>query len=439
VPRLVIVADDGSERVIELTERTVQIGRGPGNDIVLPDAHKGVSRTHAELRFRNGRCIIVDLQSQNGTYLNGRRIQHAEVPFDAEIGVGSYRLRLESMGLVADSEEDSEVDEPPSTVGFLQTGGEAPSGVSLPDMSFVRPAPRQPEATVALVAAPRSSIGGLIAAGAIVAALAAVTWTFALTSNKEPISSPLPMPDEPAPTRPVTASDPVTPTPETTAQPVAAATANDVGAPGGVEPSPRTGALTSSRTSSRSVAVPHVGLSSDAPLVARKPGETVDAWRIRTAAFQTRYAYSRAALDRGDFAAAAGGFEAILREEPGFLDVPQLLVRARAGLHDLARDVFESGKRLDAAGEWLGALQKYEQASQIDPEIRDLREVVTRVREKLRIAGEGALARARRFDESSRWGDALKEYERAVQWLPPDDARREMAVSRVEQLKKSAR
>ena len=59
-------------------------------------------------------------------------------------------------------------------------------------------------------------------------------------------------------------------------------------------------------------------------------------WQIRTAAFQTRYAYSRAALDRGDFAAAAGGFEAILREEPGFLDVPQLLVKARAGLKDVA-------------------------------------------------------------------------------------------------------
>ena len=70
----------------------------------------------------------------------------------------------------------------------------------------------------------------------------------------------------------------------------------------------------------------------EGPPVARKPGETAEAWQIRTAAFQTRYAYSRAALDRGDFAAAAGGFEAILREEPGFLDVPQLLVKARAGL-----------------------------------------------------------------------------------------------------------
>jgi tetratricopeptide (TPR) repeat protein len=61
------------------------------------------------------------------------------------------------------------------------------------------------------------------------------------------------------------------------------------------------------------------------------------------------------------------------------------------------------------------------------------------VREKLRTAGEAAFGRARRFDESGRWADALKEYEKAVQWLPNDDPRWEMAQSRVEQLKRVVR
>jgi tetratricopeptide (TPR) repeat protein len=177
----------------------------------------------------------------------------------------------------------------------------------------------------------------------------------------------------------------------------------------------------------------------DGSQITRRPGESADAWRARAAAFQTRYAYSRAALDRGDFAAAAGGFQAILQEEPGYLDVPQLLVRARAGLRDVARDVYEAGLRLDAAGDWLGALQKFEQAGQIHPEVRGLPDAVKRVREKLRTAGEAAFGRARRFDESGRWADALKEYEKAVQWLPNDDPRWEMAQSRVEQLKRVVR
>lgn len=94
MPRLQIVSDDGSERVVELSERTLQIGRGPGNDIVLADPTQGVSRSHAELRFRNGRCVIIDLQSRNGTWLDGQRVQHAEVPPDGEITVGTYRLRV---------------------------------------------------------------------------------------------------------------------------------------------------------------------------------------------------------------------------------------------------------------------------------------------------------------------------------------------------------
>ena len=90
-----ILSDDGSERVVELRDRKLQIGRGRDNDIVLPDSQKGVSRTHAELRYENGRYVIVDLQSQNGTWLNGQRVERAEVPPDAEITVGEYRLRFQ--------------------------------------------------------------------------------------------------------------------------------------------------------------------------------------------------------------------------------------------------------------------------------------------------------------------------------------------------------
>ena len=42
--------------------------------------------------------MIVDLQSQNGTYLNGERIEHAEIPHDGEVSIGTYRLRLASGG-----------------------------------------------------------------------------------------------------------------------------------------------------------------------------------------------------------------------------------------------------------------------------------------------------------------------------------------------------
>jgi pSer/pThr/pTyr-binding forkhead associated (FHA) protein len=426
VPRLLIIGDEGDERAIELTERTVQIGRGPGNDIVLPDAHKGVSRTHAELRFRNGRCVLVDLQSQNGTFLNGERIEHAEVPDGAEIGVGSYILRIDHTGSPGG---DSTIEPPPSTVGFAASAGDA-ERTGFHDLSLIRSAPLidAPE-NPAPAKTPYAAIAGSVL---VVAALAAAAWVFGASRAPDPAEPNLPMPDV-ASAEPAASGVPAQPSP----LPAAPTAEIAAGVPAAATPAPPVTIPTANGRPASTSPAPLV--KPDGPPVARKPGETVEAWQIRTAAFQTRYAYSRAALDRGDFAAAAGGFEAILREEPGFLDVPQLLVKARAGLKDVARAVYESGQRLDAAGDWLGALQKYEQAGQIHPEVKGLAESIRGVREKLSVAGEGALVRARRLDESGRWSEALREYEKAVQWLPPGDRKREMAQSRVEQLKKASR
>lgn len=59
-------------RRIPLGPEPCTIGRDPQNDIVLDD--RPVSRKHAEIRLRLGRYTLYDLQSTNGTYVNGRRI-----------------------------------------------------------------------------------------------------------------------------------------------------------------------------------------------------------------------------------------------------------------------------------------------------------------------------------------------------------------------------
>lgn len=47
-------------------------GRSSGCDIVIQDAH--MSRRHAEISLKNGQLRIVDLQSSNGTCVNGQRV-----------------------------------------------------------------------------------------------------------------------------------------------------------------------------------------------------------------------------------------------------------------------------------------------------------------------------------------------------------------------------
>ena len=150
---------------------------------------------------------------------------------------------------------------------------------------------------------------------------------------------------------------------------------------------------------------------------------------------QARYAFAKVALDRGDLSAAAGGFAAILLEEPGFLDAPQLLVKARDGLRAAAAEMIESGNKLDAAGDWVSALKKYDQAREIDRTVPGLDEAIKRVRDKMLAAGGNALRRARQFDALGRFADALLEYEKAAQWLSQDDPNQQIARGRADQLK----
>jgi adenylate cyclase len=60
------------ERVIPLGA-IFSIGRGPGNDVVLPDGR--ASRNHAVIRLQGDHAYyLLDLGSSNGTMLNGRRV-----------------------------------------------------------------------------------------------------------------------------------------------------------------------------------------------------------------------------------------------------------------------------------------------------------------------------------------------------------------------------
>lgn len=72
VPRLVIVEPparrgEAVELVGELT-----IGRGAGCRLALDDSY--ASQLHARVFPRDGRWMVEDLGSTNGTYLNGRRV-----------------------------------------------------------------------------------------------------------------------------------------------------------------------------------------------------------------------------------------------------------------------------------------------------------------------------------------------------------------------------
>ncbi|MEU6827897.1 FHA domain-containing protein [Nocardia beijingensis] len=79
--------------VVRIVSGTLRMGRATDNDIVVPDLM--VSRHHAELRvIAEGRYRVVDLGSHNGTYVNGSRVEAADLSESDLIGMGHTTYRL---------------------------------------------------------------------------------------------------------------------------------------------------------------------------------------------------------------------------------------------------------------------------------------------------------------------------------------------------------
>jgi hypothetical protein len=70
----------------------VRIGRSSGCDLVLGD--DSVSRRHAEIALRGGVCVVRDLGSCNGTWVNGRPILRARLRRGDELQVGETVIQV---------------------------------------------------------------------------------------------------------------------------------------------------------------------------------------------------------------------------------------------------------------------------------------------------------------------------------------------------------
>ncbi|HEY0444155.1 MAG TPA: FHA domain-containing protein [Candidatus Limnocylindrales bacterium] len=75
-------------------DAVTSLGRDVNNTIVVEDPF--ASAEHAVLTFRGRAWYLEDLQSTNGTYVNGSRIDGlAPIGFGDEVQIGQVRARLE--------------------------------------------------------------------------------------------------------------------------------------------------------------------------------------------------------------------------------------------------------------------------------------------------------------------------------------------------------
>jgi len=92
---VLVICNGGFEGMeYELTSDETLIGRNPTTDITLLD--ENISREHALVLFddENRTYTIEDLQSSNGTKVNGKRVRSADLVDADEVEIGNTRFRF---------------------------------------------------------------------------------------------------------------------------------------------------------------------------------------------------------------------------------------------------------------------------------------------------------------------------------------------------------
>jgi pilus assembly protein CpaF len=90
---ITIAEKGGASKGRDFQKDEITIGRIQGNDIVLPRGN--ISKKHARIVQRDGKVVVLDLKSTNGTYVNGKRISAPQVvkPGD-KIQVGDFIIQV---------------------------------------------------------------------------------------------------------------------------------------------------------------------------------------------------------------------------------------------------------------------------------------------------------------------------------------------------------
>src|SRR4051812_10484817 len=84
--RLVVTAGPGSGAQLVSEKERLRLGKDPENDLAVNE--RTVSRQHAEILFTDKGYLLADLDSTNGTFLDGRRVERAFLTPGAVIQLG---------------------------------------------------------------------------------------------------------------------------------------------------------------------------------------------------------------------------------------------------------------------------------------------------------------------------------------------------------------
>ncbi|MEW5960334.1 MAG: protein kinase [Chloroflexota bacterium] len=191
-----------------VSSKPLTIGRHSEADITVEDL--SVSRLHARLRLDNGRCMVMDNDSANGTFLNGRRLGSEWYPMNPGdlLAVGAARFYLTTTQ--------------PAKLASARPG---PAPVPLPPPGPTTSPPPGPAAPplAPSIRRPRRKWGATLLVVLLLALLGGGGYWLAASRQFAGVIAPILSPA--GPTAPAVTLSPTAPPPEATSEPSAAPSA----------------------------------------------------------------------------------------------------------------------------------------------------------------------------------------------------------------------
>lgn len=94
MPKVTVMIDGVVVKDLQLTKEKTTLGRRPYNDIVIDNL--AVSGEHAAFHMAAGQVTIEDLNSTNGTFVDGKAVKKQLLNHNDTLEVGKYKIRFEN-------------------------------------------------------------------------------------------------------------------------------------------------------------------------------------------------------------------------------------------------------------------------------------------------------------------------------------------------------
>ena len=91
MPKMIISLDGAVLKEVQLTKDRTSLGRRPYNDIVIDNM--AVSGEHAVVQMLGAEGYIEDLNSTNGTYVNGKTVKKQQLHHEDTVEIGKYKIQ----------------------------------------------------------------------------------------------------------------------------------------------------------------------------------------------------------------------------------------------------------------------------------------------------------------------------------------------------------